>query len=54
MVKRGKRKVLVGEVNMVNDDSNDNRIYDPVGRFPVIEEDEIPIHLLASDYGNFL
>ena len=50
----GNGKVLVGEVSMVNDDSNDNRFYEPVGRFPVIEEDEIPIHLLASDYGNFL
>jgi len=50
----GKGKVLVGEVSMVNDDSNDNRFYESVGRFPVIEEDEAPIHLLASDYSKFL
>lgn len=50
----GKGKVLVGEVSMVNDDSNDNRFHEPIGRFPVIEEDEAPIHLLASDYGKFL
>lgn len=50
----GKGKVLVGEVSMVNDDSNDNRFYEPIGRFPVIEEDEVPIHLLASDYSKFL
>ncbi len=50
----GKGKVLVGEVSMVNDDANDNRFYEPVGRFPVIEEDEAPLHLLASDYTKFL
>ncbi|MGQ8336268.1 D-lyxose/D-mannose family sugar isomerase [Sunxiuqinia sp. A32] len=50
----GKGKVLVGEVSMVNDDTNDNRFHEPVGRFPVIEEDEAPLHLLASDYSKFL
>jgi len=50
----GKGKVLVGEVSMVNDDSNDNCFYEEIGRFPVIEEDELPIHLLASDYSKFL
>ena len=43
-------KVLVGEVSMVNDDAQDNRFYKPVGRFPTIEEDEAPLHLLVSDY----
>ena len=47
-------KVLVGEVSMVNDDSNDNCFYEAVGRFPVIEEDEEPLHLLVSDYAKFL
>lgn len=51
---KGKGKVLVGEVSMVNDDSNDNCFYEEIGRFPVIEEDEQPIHLLASDYVKFL
>jgi D-lyxose ketol-isomerase len=50
----GKGKVLVGEVSMVNDDSNDNCFYEEIGRFPVIEEDEPPFHLLASDYIKFL
>lgn len=50
----GKGKVLVGEVSMVNDDSVDNCFYESIGRFPVIEEDEQPIHLLVSDYSNFL
>lgn len=42
--------VLVGEVSCVNDDQTDNRFFDPVGRFPSIEEDEPPLHLLVSDY----
>jgi len=49
----GKGKVLVGEVSAVNDDSNDNNFFDPVGRFPEIEEDEEPLHLLASDYRKY-
>jgi len=51
---QGKGKVLVGEVSMVNDDANDNCFYESIGRFPVIEEDEAPLHLLVSDYGKFL
>jgi len=51
---QGKGKVLVGEVSAVNDDSSDNRFYEPVGRFPEIIEDEEPIHLLASDYKNYI
>ncbi|MBZ4675410.1 MAG: hypothetical protein JG782_29 [Anaerophaga sp.] len=50
----GKGKVLVGEVSAVNDDTTDNRFLDPVGRFPDIEEDEKPLHLLVSDYKNFI
>ena len=49
-----KGKVLVGEVSAVNDDTSDNRFYKPVGRFPQIIEDEIPVHLLASDYSTYL
>jgi D-lyxose ketol-isomerase len=51
---KGKGKVLVGEVSAVNDDNIDNRFYEPVGRFPKIEEDEVPRYLLASDYNLFL
>ncbi|HSO88288.1 MAG TPA: D-lyxose/D-mannose family sugar isomerase [Draconibacterium sp.] len=50
----GKGKVFVGEVSAVNDDTSDNRFFEPVGRFPEIEEDEAPIHLLASDYKKFI
>ena len=31
---------IIGEVSKVNDDSNDNRFYEPLGRYPEIEEDE--------------
>jgi D-lyxose ketol-isomerase len=51
---KGKGKVLVGEVSAVNNDSSDNRFYQPVGRFPKIIEDEKPIHLLTSDYSEYL
>jgi D-lyxose ketol-isomerase len=50
----GRGTVLVGEVSAVNDDANDNCFFEPVGRFPVIDEDEQPVHLLVSDYQNFL
>lgn len=50
----GHGKVLVGEVSQCNDDTNDNRFYKPTGRFPEIEEDEAPLHLLCSDYSTFL
>jgi D-lyxose ketol-isomerase len=46
--------VLTGEVSKVNDDTNDNRFYAPLGRYPEIEEDEPPVHLLVSDYGSHL
>ncbi len=50
----GKGKVLIGEVSMVNDDTNDNRFYEVIGRFPEIDEDFEPIHLLVNDYKNYL
>lgn len=46
-------RTLVGEVSLVNDDSRDNRFLDPIGRFPTVEEDEAPLHLLTSDYARF-
>jgi D-lyxose ketol-isomerase len=46
-------RVLVGEVSMVNDDDVDNRFYEPVGRFPDIEEDAEPIYLLVKDYPRY-
>jgi D-lyxose ketol-isomerase len=50
----GKGKVFVGEVSAVNDDNSDNRFLEPVGRFPDIEEDEYPVHLLVSDYKKYI
>ena len=39
-----------GEVSMCNDDNCDNRFYEPLGRFPTIEEDEPPYRLLCNEY----
>jgi len=50
----GKGTVLVGEVSAVNDDASDNCFLEEIGRFPVIEEDEQPIHMLVGDYEKFL
>lgn len=47
------KRVLVGEVSLVNDDRSDNRFYGRVGRFSEIEEDEKPLHLLVTDYANY-
>jgi D-lyxose ketol-isomerase len=49
----GEGRVLVGEVSLVNDDNKDNRFHQPVGRFPTIEEDEEPLHLLVGDYERY-
>jgi D-lyxose ketol-isomerase len=49
----GEGRVLVGEVSMVNDDQNDNRFHEPVGRFPDIEEDVPPLYLLCNDYARY-
>jgi D-lyxose ketol-isomerase len=46
--------VMTGEVSSVNDDLGDNRFYEPVGRFPEIEEDEEPKHLLCNEYAKFV
>jgi len=42
--------LLLGEVSMVNDDHADNFFLEERGRFPTIEEDEKPLHLLVGDY----
>jgi len=49
-----KGRVLIGEVSLVNDDANDNRFYDKIGRFPEIVEDVKPVHLLVNDYAKYL
>lgn len=46
-------RVLVGEVSVVNDDKSDNRFFEPIGRFPEIEEDEPPLYLLCTDYPRY-
>lgn len=49
-VEPGTGAVLIGEVSMCNDDQTDNRFYEPLGRFPVIEEDESVYRLLCIEY----
>jgi D-lyxose ketol-isomerase len=49
----GKGPVLAGEVSRVNDDHVDNNFYDGVGRFPAIDEDVAPLHLLIMDYPKY-
>ena len=51
---KGGDYVFAGEVSMANDDHNDNRFLEPIGRFSAIEEDEAPLRLLCSDYQSFL
>jgi D-lyxose ketol-isomerase len=46
-------RALIGEVSLVNDDNTDNRFLEPLPRFPEIEEDEPPLHLLCTDYAAF-
>ena len=41
---------MIGEVSTVNDDVNDNRFLEPLGRFSAIEEDEPARYLLCNEY----
>jgi D-lyxose ketol-isomerase len=45
---------MVGEVSMVNDDANDNRFLETVGRFPEIIEDEPALYLLCNEYPDLI
>lgn len=49
-VPAGTGAVLIGEVSQCNDDDTDNHFDPPMGRFPVIEEDEPPYRLLVNEY----
>ncbi len=49
-LEEGSEYALLGEVSMCNDDDQDNRFYEPVARFPEIEEDEPPYRLLCTEY----
>jgi D-lyxose ketol-isomerase len=40
-------------VSVVNDDHADNRFLEPLGRFPIIDEDEPPLYLLVGDYNHY-
>jgi D-lyxose ketol-isomerase len=46
--------VLIGEVSTVNDDHTDNRFYEPLPRFPEVEEDEPPEVVLVNEYGKYV
>ena len=48
----GKGTVLVGEVSRVNDDHNDNRFYEPLGRYTDLVEDEPVYRYLCNEYPN--
>jgi D-lyxose ketol-isomerase len=41
---------LIGEVSSTNDDATDNYFYEPLGRYPKIDEDEPPLRLLCTEY----
>ena len=45
---------MVGEVSSVNDDTKDNRFYEPLPRFTHIDENQRPLFLLCSDYKTYL
>ena len=49
-VEPGTGAVLLGEVSMCNDDNIDNYFYEPIGRFPAIEEDVPAYRLLCNEY----
>lgn len=46
----GHGPVMVGEVSDVNDDEQDNRFLEAMGRFPDIVEDEPARYLLCNEY----
>jgi len=48
--RQGGGMVLGGEVSRVNDDARDNRFLEPLPRFPEIDEDTPPLHLLCTEY----
>jgi D-lyxose ketol-isomerase len=49
-VEEGTGITLLGEVSSSNDDETDNYFFDPIGRFPEIEEDEEPYRFLCNEY----
>lgn len=49
-VKEGTGTLIAGEVSSINDDTNDNRFYQPTARFCGIDEDEPARYILANKY----
>ena len=49
-VEKGSSQILVGEISMCNDDNIDNYFFEPLARFPFIDEDEPPFRLLCTEY----
>lgn len=47
----GTGMAILSEVSSVNDDETDNYFLKPAGRFPEIEEDAPPLHVLCTEYG---
>jgi hypothetical protein len=47
---KGTGTSIVGEVSKTNDDATDNFFLNAPGRFPKIEEDVAPVHLLCTEY----
>ena len=50
----GTGKILLGEVSSVNNDTNDNRFYELLPRFPEIDPDEPPKYPLITEYKQLL
>ena len=48
--KEGTGLLIAGEVSSINDDTRDNRFYQPTERFCGITEDEAPLYLLVNEY----
>jgi hypothetical protein len=45
---------MLFEVSTCNDDNVDNRFHSSSGRFPTIEEDVEPSHLIFKDYAKYI
>jgi D-lyxose ketol-isomerase len=45
-----KETALVGIISKVNNDADENRYLEPLGRHQDIEEDEAPVYLLCQEY----
>ena len=53
-MKRSEINQVIENANESFADTSDNRFHEVIGRFPSIEEDMEPLHLLVSDYLKFI